>query len=304
MARYVLTLIAAIDDKELMEALVTRVEELLLELGARPDEPDWLAPGKACDLYFSTVTPEYATAPVRRLIADGFSSAKVDVIFQEAADRRKRLIVADLESTLIENEMLDELAEFIGAKAKVSEITRRAMNGEIDFATALKERVGLFAGLPVPVLFEAAKRIRLMPGAAVFIATAKAHGAYVAIVTGGFTFFARQVQAMLNIDAVLANELIVEDGKLTGAVREPILTRDEKRAALLRLAAQQGVPLRSTLALGDGANDLPMLDAAGLGVAFHAKPAVVEQARVHVDHGDLTSLLYAQGYRISEFARP
>jgi phosphoserine phosphatase len=152
------------------------------------------------------------------------------------------------------------------------------------------------------VLFEAAKRIRLMPGAAVFVATAKAHGAYVAIVTGGFTFFARQVQAMLNIDAALANELIVEDGKLTGAVREPIL--NEKRAALLRLAAQQGVPLRSTLALGDGANDLPMLDAAGLGVAFHAKPAVVEQARVHVDHGDLTSLLYAQGYRISEFARP
>ena len=304
MARYVLTLIAAIDDKELMEALVTRVEELLLELGARPDEPDWLAPGKACDVFFSTVPPEYAAAPVRTLIADGFSNAKVDVIIQETSDRRKRLIVADLESTLIENEMLDELAEFIGAKAKVSEITRRAMNGEIDFATALKERVGLFAGLPVPVLFEAAKRIRLMPGAAVFIATAKAHGAYVAIVTGGFTFFARQVQAMLNIDAVLANELIVEDGKLTGAVREPILTRDEKRAALLSLAAQQGVPLRSTLALGDGANDLPMLDAAGLGVAFHAKPAVVEQARVHVDHGDLTSLLYAQGYRISEFARP
>lgn len=304
MARYVLTLIAAIDDKELMEALVTRVEELLIELGARPDEPDWLAPGKACDLFFSTVPPEYAAARLRTLIADGFSNAKVDVIIQETSDRRKRLIVADLESTLIENEMLDELAEFIGAKAKVSEITRRAMNGEIDFATALKERVGLFAGLPVPVLFEATKRIHLMPGAAVFIATAKAQGAYVAIVTGGFTFFARHVQAMLNIDAVLANELIVEDGKLTGAVREPILTRDEKRAALLRLAAQQGVPLRLTLALGDGANDLPMLEAAGLGVAFHAKPAVVERARVHVDHGDLTSLLYAQGYRITEFARP
>jgi len=177
------------------------------------------------------------------------------------------------------------------------------MNGEIDFASALQARVGLFAGRPATMLLEAAKRIRLMRGASVFVATAKAHGAYVALVTGGFTFFARHVQEMLKIDAVLANELLVEKGKLTGAVREPILTREGKRAALLRLAAKRGVPLRSTLALGDGANDLPMLETAGLGVAFHAKPAVVQRARAHVDHGDLTSLLYAQGYRMSEFVQ-
>jgi len=302
MARYVLTLIAAIDDKELMEALVTRVEELLLEVGARPDEPDWLAPGKACDVFFSTVPPEYATTPVRTLIADGFSNAKVDVIIQETADRRKRLVVADLESTLIENEMLDELADFIGVRDKVAEITRQAMNGEIDFVTALKTRVALFKDLPEAALGEAAAGIRLMPGAAVFVATSHAHGAYVALATGGFSVFARHVRTRLEFDAVFANELVVDGGRLTGEVREPILTREGKREALISLAAEQDIPLRLTLAIGDGANDLPMLEAAGLGVAFHAKPSVTERSAHRLDYCDLTALLYAQGYRAAEFA--
>ena len=302
MARYVLTLIAAIDDKELMEALVTRVEELLLELGARPDEPDWLAPGKACDVFFSNVPPEYATAPVRTLIADGFSNAKVDVIIQETADRRKRLVVADLESTLIENEMLDELADFIGVRDKVAEITRQAMNGEIDFVIALKNRAALFKDLPETVLAEAAAGIRLMPGASVFVATSHAHGAYVALATGGFSVFARHVRTRLEFDAVFANELVVDGGKLTGEAREPILTREGKREALISLAAEQDIPLCLTLAIGDGANDLPMLEAAGLGVAFHAKPSVAERSTHRLDYCGLTALLYAQGYREAEFA--
>jgi len=211
-------------------------------------------------------------------------------------------MVADLESTLIQNEMLDDLADFIGARGEVAEITRRAMNGEIDFATALKSRVALLEGLPESTLAKAAAGIRLTPGAAVLVATLHAHGAFVALATGGFGFFVRYVETMLAFDAVFANELVVEGGRLTGAAREPILTRESKRDALTSLAAKQDIPLRMTLAVGDGANDLPMLEAAGLGVAFHAKPAVAARAVHRIDHCDLTALLYAQGYRKAAFA--
>jgi phosphoserine phosphatase len=236
------------------------------------------------------------------VIAEKYPGARMDFILQETADRRKRLVVADLESTLIENEMLDELADFIGVRDKVAEITRQAMNGEIDFVTALKTRVALFKDLPEAALGEAAAGIRLMPGAAVFVATSHAHGAYVALATGGFSVFARHVRTRLEFDAVFANELVVDGGRLTGEVREPILTREGKREALISLAAEQDIPLRLTLAIGDGANDLPMLEAAGLGVAFHAKPSVTERSAHRLDYCDLTALLYAQGYRAGEFA--
>lgn len=296
------TLIAATEGETLIETAAATAREALVSLGARVGQPDWLAPRKAFDLFFADIALELADVRMRALIAERFPGAKLDLVVQQAADRRKRLVVADLESTLIENEMLDELADFIGVRDKVAEITRQAMNGEIDFATALKTRVALFKGLPETALGEASARIRLMPGASVLVATSRAHGAHVAVVTGGFSVFARHVQTLLDFDAVIANELIIEGGRLTGTVREPILTREGKKAALIDLAAERGVPRRLTLAIGDGANDLPMLEASGLGVAFHAKPAVADRARTRVNYCDLTALLYAQGYRATEFA--
>jgi phosphoserine phosphatase len=296
-----LTLIAATNGDTLIEPAANAIHDALASLGAQVSQPDWLAPQKACDLLFSGIAIDRAEARTRTLLAERFADAKLDLIVQEVANRRKRLVAADLDSTLIENEMLDELADFIGVRSKVAEITRQAMNGEVDFATALKTRVALFKGLPETVLNEATTRVRLMPGASVLVATLQAHGIYVALVSGGFSIFAKHVRSLLNFDAIVANELVIEGGKLTGAVREPILTREGKRAALINLAAEQCVPLCLTLAIGDGANDLPMLEAAGLGVAFHAKPAVADRAHDRVDYGDLTSLLYAQGYRATEF---
>jgi len=277
--------------------------EALRALGATVSETDWLAPGQACDLFFDGLRPDRVADAVRRSLAERLPGARLDIFVQRADERRKRLIVADLESTLIENEMLDELAAMNGVKSQVEEITRLAMNGEMDFAGALKSRVALFTGLPETELAKAAARIRLTRGARTLVATARAHGACVALVTGGFTYFVRHVQSMLTFDAVVANDLVIEAGRLTGEVREPIVTKEGKETALRGLAAERGLPLSATLAAGDGANDLPMLKAAGLGVAFHAKPVVVAEIDNRIDFGDLTGLLYAQGFRTEEFVR-
>jgi phosphoserine phosphatase len=205
-----------------------------------------------------------------------------------------------MESTIIENEMLDELADFIGRRQEVSEITRRAMNGEIDFTVALEARVGLLAGLPDHVLEEAACRIRLGVGARQLIATMRSAGAITALVSSGFTIFAEVVAAELGFDHVIANRLDVTAGRIAGTVPPPIVTGESKRETLLTLAAQHAVPLQHSMAIGDGANDLPMLATAGIGIAFHAKPAVAASARWRLDHADLTGLLYAQGYRQDE----
>jgi len=259
-------------------------------------EPDWLMPGRACDLLVPDGAAETAKGTARQAIGD----AAIDVLVQPAEGRRKRVFVADLESTIIENEMLDELADFVGLRAHVAEITRRAMNGELDFAAALAERVAMLKGLPATVLDEAAGRIRLMPGARPLLATLRAAGVRTALVSGGFTIFAERIAAELGFDRVSANRLDIAAGRIAGTVATPILTRETKRETLLQMAAECGVPLSATLAVGDGANDLPMLEAAGLGIAFHAKPAVAAASRWRLDHADLTGILYAQGYRQEE----
>ncbi len=252
---------------------------------------DWLAPG-ACDI--AGLDP----AAARAAIGDRL----IDVIVQPVERRRKRLLVADLESTIIENEMLEELADFLGLRAPVAEITRRAMNGEIDFVGALTERVALLRGMPESVLGEAAARIRLMPGARALLATLRRAGVTTALVSGGFTVFAERIATELGFDRVVANRLDITNGMLSGTVRPPIVTGQTKHDTLLALAAEFGLSLDETLTVGDGANDLPMLSAAGLGVAFHAKPAVAAASRWRIDHADLTALLYIQGYREEEIA--
>jgi phosphoserine phosphatase len=251
---------------------------------------DWLGPG-ACDA-------AAGESEARAAIGD----RPIDVVIQPAEGRRKRLLVADFESTIIENEMLEELADFLGMRAHVAEITRQAMNGEIDFVAALTERVALLRGLPVTVLDQAARRIRLMPGARQLIATLRRAGATTALVSGGFTVFAEPVARGLGFDRVVANRLALDGDTLAGALIPPIVTGETKRDTVRSLAAELGLALDDTLAVGDGANDLPMLQTAGLGIAFHAKPAVAAASRWRVDHADLTALLYAQGYRRDEIA--
>ena len=287
----VLTLIAGVGGRQTLPHLAGAVARVVGISGA----PSWLA-DDACDLVLAATSPTLAEAAARAVIG----KAEIDVLVQPATNRRKRLLVADMESTIIENEMLDELADFIGRRQEVSEITRRAMNGEIDFTAALEARVSLLAGLPDHVLEEAACRIRLRAGARELIATMRSAGAVTALVSSGFMIFAEAVAVELGFDHVVANRLDLTGGRIAGTVPPPIVTGESKREALLTLAASHAVPVQQSMAVGDGANDLPMLAAAGMGVAFHAKPAVASGAQWRLDHADLSGLLYAQGYRRDE----
>jgi phosphoserine phosphatase len=292
--RLVVTLIAAGPDRRLLPLAAAAGEALAIAAG-----PLWLAPEEACDLFLDAPDPEAIAKTVRAVIGE----APVDILVQPVAGRRKRLLVADLEATIIENEMLDELGAILGLGPEIAEITRRAMNGEIDFAAALAARVALLTGTKMRVLAEAAARIRLTAGAQSLVATMRRSGAMTALVTGGFTIFADRVAAELGFDRVVANRLEIDGDRLTGRVMPPIVTGETKRQTLLALAAELGIAPGEAVAVGDGANDLPMLRAAGLGVAFRAKRFVTAAARVHLDHADLTGLLYAQGYRKVDFAR-
>ncbi|HLJ62867.1 MAG TPA: phosphoserine phosphatase SerB [Stellaceae bacterium] len=291
----VLTLIAPPASAGVIEETAEAVADALLSLGAEIGPVDWLASSRACDIPFAGLDPDQADAAARAAI-----TAPIDSIAQRSTARRKRLLVADMESTIIVNEMLDELARDQGLYERVARITERAMNGEIDFAQALQERVKLFKGLPRAVLDVAGARIRFTPGAEALVSTMRAHGAVTALVSGGFRFFTERVRDAVGFDLDLANELIIEEGRITGEVRAPILGRDGKLAILKELAAKHHVPLAEAMAIGDGANDLPMIEAAGIGLAFHAKPMVRNAARARIDHNDLTAALYAQGYHVSD----
>jgi phosphoserine phosphatase len=277
-------------------ALVSRVRAALDALGAAPGTPDWLAEREAADLPF-TGAPDQAVAAARAAL----EGAPVDAIATPREGRRKRLLVADMDSTIVTTETLDELAAYAGLKEEIAAITRRAMNGELDFRQALAARVGMLRGLPVSALEATWAETPIMPGAAELVATMRAHGAVACLASGGFTFFTERVRQRLGFDLHVSNVLGIEDGKLTGTVQEPIFDRNGKLATLKRLAAEHGLPLEATLAVGDGANDLDMIRAAGLGVAFQAKPVVAAAAQARVDHTCLTTLLFAQGYRRSEF---
>lgn len=229
----------------------------------------------------------------------------LDLVIQPTEGRRKRILIADMDSTMIQQECIDELGDVAGVGARVAAITARAMNGELDFSGALTERVRLLIGLPTDVIDEVLRtRITLMPGGPQLVATMKAHGAYTALVSGGFTAFTSAIAKRLGFDENRANRLISVDHVLTGEVAQPILGREAKVEALTEIAARLALTPADAIAVGDGANDLGMLQLAGTGVALHAKPVVAAQASVRVNHGDLTALLYLQGYARSDFVTP
>jgi len=292
-----MTLIARDGDQGLDDGLVQRVDDALQAAGAKTADPEWLAPGLAVDLPVIHLPPSAAETSARRAVRD----LAIDVVVQPVRGRRKRLLVADLESTIIRQEMLDELARSVGLHEEIAAITQRAMRGELDFEAALAERVGKMKGLSLTQIAEAAVHITLSPGAQTLLATLRAHGSFCALVSGGFTVFARLIAERLGFDDVRANKLEVEGDYLTGRVVPPIMGGDGKLQALREYCMRLGISTAEACTVGDGANDLPMLRAAGLGVAWHAKPIVRAGASMRLDYADLTGILYLQGFRQSEF---
>jgi phosphoserine phosphatase len=285
---HVLTLIAPQGAAALTPALVARVAEAV-----RGGPPCVLSPGEAVEI-------PVPAAPDPALIHAALDAAPVDAVVTPAEGRRKRLLIADMDSTVVTTETLDELAAYAGLQDRVAAITRRSMNGEIDFAAALRERVGLLRGLPLDALARTWEATAVMSGAAELVATMRAHGAVTALVSGGFTYFTGRVAAQLGFDVHRANTLLDDGAALTGQVGEPILDRAAKLDALRELAGARGLGMEDCLAVGDGANDLAMIRAAGLGVAFHAKPIVSAEAQARIEHCGLRALLFIQGYAAAE----
>jgi phosphoserine phosphatase len=280
-------------------ALDSTIVDGALAVLPSPGSAQWLFDEVAVDIPFAGSDDIRA---IENRLRQARGDLPIDIVVQPAAFRRKKLFLADMDSTMIGQECIDELADFAGLKAHVAEITERAMRGEIEFEPALRERVALLKDMPVSVVDEVLKeRITATPGGRELVMTMRAHGAYTCLISGGFTLFSKAVAARIGFQENRANQLKVHDGKLTGEVTEPILGRAAKLATLIELRESFDLDEIDTLVTGDGANDLGMIEAAGLGVAYHAKPAVAAAAAARIDHGDLTALLYAQGYRREEF---
>ena len=285
----ILTVVAQREATSLTPALLNQIRNAV-----RGAPPVVLSPGEAADIPLSVPLD---AAALHQAVGD----KPIDTIVTKSRGRRKALLIADMDSTIITGETLDDLAGHAGIGERIAAITRRAMNGELDFKAALRERVAMLKGLDLAALDTTWQQVRLTPGAAELVATMRARGALTALVSGGFSFFTARVAAKLGFDVHRSNRLLDDGASLTGQVAEPILDRDSKLAALHELAGERGVRLHATLAVGDGANDLDMIAAAGLGVAFHAKPVVATQARARVEHANLRALLFAQGYPASAF---
>ena len=286
----ILTIVAQREATSLTPALLNQIRNAV-----RGAPPVVLSPGEAADIPLSgTLDPV--------TLRNAIGNRPIDTIVTKPRGRRKAVLIADMDSTIVQGETLDDLAAFAGIGDRIAAITRRAMNGELDFKAALRERVAMLKGLDLTALEKTWQAVRLTPGARELVATMRSKGALTALVSGGFSFFTGKVAAQLGFDEHRSNVLLDDGAALTGQVNEPILDRDSKLAALHTFAAQRGVRLAATLAVGDGANDLDMIRAAGLGVAYHAKPIVAKDARARVDHADLRALLFAQGYPASAFA--
>jgi phosphoserine phosphatase len=300
MTSHVLTLIGAPNGPPLDAGHVDRVRARL------PDarEPDWLAEGEACDLPIDVAgaAQEGRVQEIVGTARDALGGSAIDIACLPATGRRKRLLLSDMDSTVIDQECIDELGALAGIGTEISAITIQVIRGDISFADALKQRVALLRGHESELLEQAYQtRITLKLGARTLVQTMRANGAHCVLVSGGFTYFTERIATRLGFHEHMGNELLFEDGLISGKVRDPVLGRDAKRVALDRLCRDRGLECRDVLAVGDGANDIEMLLAAGLGVAFHAGPAVRKAARACVDRADLTALLYLQGYRKSEF---
>lgn len=295
---HVLTLMTNPKNPALTAETVAHVGACLSAEGAAIGQVVWLKPGVACDLALAGIDPAHA-----RLMADeALAGLPVDYAVSAVKGRRKKLLIADMDSTMITVECIDELADFAGIKDKVARITEAAMRGELDFKAALRERVALLAGMDEGVLAEVYReRVRFMPGGLELIRTMNHNGALTILVSGGFTFFTGRVAEVLGFQINRANNLEILDGKLTGRVLDPIVDSETKLQSLKIFAAEAGIDLGDTLAVGDGANDIPMIQAAGLGVAYHAKPKAAAAADVALRHADLTGLLYLQGFGQAEF---
>ena len=290
---YTLTLVAARDATTLTQGTIDAVRDAV----GGGLTPVILSPGEAADI------PGLAT-DMQAAARAALAGAPVDVLAARARGRRRRLLVADMDSTIVAGETLDELAAQAGLGEQVAAITRRSMNGQIDFREALRARVAMLAGLDLAALDATWQGVRLTPGARTLVATMRAHGVRTALVSGGFTWFTARVAALCGFDSHHANTLLDDGARLTGQVGEPILDRDAKLATLRALAGAAGLRLGACLAVGDGANDLAMLKAAGLGIAFRAKPVVAAEVANRVDHADLRALLFAQGYPAASFTDP
>jgi len=302
----VLTIVAAADGG-LTTGIVDRLREAVASPLLTPGPTGWLAPGRAADLTLDAaggalddVVPPTLRSQVEGL-ADALDLGPVDVALLPASGRRKRLLLADMDSTIVTGETLDEMAGRLGLKREIAAITARAMAGELDFEAALRERVGMLQGLPESAIAETLAEVALSPGAETLVRTMAAHGAHTVLVSGGFTDFTESVAAQAGFAEHRANVLERADGRLTGQVREPILGRAAKDQTLRETADRLGLTLSQTLAVGDGANDAELIRHAGLGVGYRPKPLLRQVADACVIHGDLTTLLYFQGYRRDQF---